>query len=418
MFGSNTLSWNEGSMGLRPEWPWRARRERISCLDESVQCWNLFLLPPPPAIFLFHTSSDQCWEFSQWFRRWSFNLQNSIAPSSSRGNCPCRRRVFNLFATGYAWSDGAPGSTSVHLLSPRGKVLVDEQAQVGLRGFAFAFDRLAKVNTSVFNAGSSVFVTEISCLLSSCSLSIKSVAKLFNPWEILTHEWEMSFFTDSILISTAYLPCRLLVVTSDTGPILVFPRIQPFGSVDHSSRGKVYSQHVSGSVNCENSSVSFVIKCCPTSTVFRNLASVQIFINRSCCASLAIRSFSARNFSCAGISIEGLGVILNHFAGSNNGSDCPANTGLTRSCLANSVFITQIWDCSIDTELINRKLCEKQIQSYLHRHRSVSIIFHLPCFWAFLGTLDVARKTGCPLSLNLLVISSATLSHSPRGLSM
>ena len=31
-----------------------------------------------------------------------FNLQNSIAPSSSRGNCPCRRRVFSLFATGYA----------------------------------------------------------------------------------------------------------------------------------------------------------------------------------------------------------------------------------------------------------------------------------------------------------------------------
>ena len=36
----------------------------------------------------------------------------------------------------------------------------------------------------------------------------------------------------------------------------------------------------------------------------------------------------ANNFSCAGISIEGLGVVINYFAGSNSGSDCPANTGL------------------------------------------------------------------------------------------
>ena len=51
------------------------------------------------------------------------------------------------------------------------------------------------------------------------------------------------------------------------GPILVFPLIQPFGSVDFSSRGKMYSRHATGSVNCENSSVCFVMKYCPTSTV-------------------------------------------------------------------------------------------------------------------------------------------------------
>ena len=34
------------------------------------------------------------------------------------------------------------------------------------------------------------------------------------------------------------------------GPNLVFPRIQLFGSVDFSSRGKVYSRHVTGIVNC------------------------------------------------------------------------------------------------------------------------------------------------------------------------
>ena len=36
-------------------------------------------------------------------------------------------------------------------------------------------------------------------------------------------------------------------VTSNTGPILVFPRIQPFGSVDFSSLGKVFSRRVTDS---------------------------------------------------------------------------------------------------------------------------------------------------------------------------
>ena len=100
LFGINLLSCSEGSMGLRPEWPWRARRWRISCPDGSVQYWNLLLLPPPSAILLFHTSSDQYWEYPIPFRRSSFSLQNLIASSSSRGNSPCRRRVFILLATG------------------------------------------------------------------------------------------------------------------------------------------------------------------------------------------------------------------------------------------------------------------------------------------------------------------------------
>ena len=39
---------------------------------------------------------------------------------------------------------------------------------------------------------------------------------------------------------------------------------------------KCYSRQATESVNCESSSVSFVMKYCPTSTVFRNPASVQI----------------------------------------------------------------------------------------------------------------------------------------------
>ena len=65
-------------------------------------------------------------------------------------------------------------------------------------------------------------------------------------------------------------------MTANTGPIIVFPQIQPFGSEKLSSLGKVYSRHVTDSANCANSSVSNVMNL--TSTVVRNPASVQILM--------------------------------------------------------------------------------------------------------------------------------------------
>ena len=115
--------------------------------------------------------------------------KNSIAPSSSRGNWPWRRRVLNRFDTGLAIFDWVPGSMSVHILSQIGTVLVDEQEEVRLRGFALAFDLFAIASTFVFNANSSNFISEVSCSLPSSSLLLKSVTNLFNPWEIQTHEW-------------------------------------------------------------------------------------------------------------------------------------------------------------------------------------------------------------------------------------
>ena len=70
------------------------------------------------------------------------------------------------------------GSISVQVLSPMGKVFGDEQVEVRLRGFALAFDRLAKASTFVFNANSSNCISEVSCSLSS-SLLLKSVTNLF-----------------------------------------------------------------------------------------------------------------------------------------------------------------------------------------------------------------------------------------------
>ena len=41
--------------------------------------------------------------------------------------------------------------------------------------------------------------------------------------KILSKEWELYLFIDMIPISTQYLPCKQQFVTSNTGPVLVFP---------------------------------------------------------------------------------------------------------------------------------------------------------------------------------------------------
>ena len=110
-------------------------------------------------------------------------------------------------------------------------------------------------------------------------------------------------------------------MTSNIGPILVFLESNLSGQLIF--HRKVYSRHVTGSVNCKNSSVSFVMKYCPTYTVFKNPAKIQIFITRSCCESLSTRSsYFYNRSSCAGSSLEGGGVLINKLFGTNNWSDC------------------------------------------------------------------------------------------------
>ena len=113
------------------------------------------------------------------------------------------------------------------------------------------------------------------------------------------------------------------------GPIFGVPSNPTFRVRYCSSLGKMYSRHATESVNCENCSVSLVMKYCPTSTVVRNPASVQILSTRFCCDSLSTRSwYFCNRSSCAGSSVEGVGVFVNKLAGSNNGSDYPASLGL------------------------------------------------------------------------------------------
>ena len=76
----------------------------------------------------------------------------------------------------------------------------------------------------------------------------------------------MSSLRDQNLISTPCLPCKQLVVTSNTGPIFVLPWIHPLGCDDPSSLGRVYSRHALQK-NC--SSVSLVMKYCPILMSFK-----------------------------------------------------------------------------------------------------------------------------------------------------
>ena len=87
---------------------------------------------------------------------------------------------------------------------------------------------------------------------------------------------------------------------------------------------------------------------------------------------LSTRSlYFCNKVSCAGISIECLGVVINKSAGAKSGSDYSATTSVP-------VLVWQpVYSSHTSLRLLRR-----------YRHRSVLIIFHLLCFWAFLETLD------------------------------
>ena len=74
--------------------------------------------------------------------------------------------------------------------------------------------------------------------------------------------------------------------------------------------------------------MSCVLKYCRISTVVKNPASVKILVARFYCESLSTRSWYFCRSSCAGSSVEGVGVFINELVGPNNGSDCLTSTGL------------------------------------------------------------------------------------------
>ena len=199
--GINTLSCNEGSMKLRPEWPWRGSEIknflswRISTILKAF-----FLFPPPFASVLFHFSSVQCWDCTRSFRRYSFILQNSNV----------EERVLSCFLTlGERLANKFLAQHQSTFFPQWGKVLVDELARVSLCGFASAFGRLAQASTFVFKGkifelhlGGFLLVVVVLLVVAQVRDQLIQAMRNSDP------RVRMSLFIHSILIATPYLPCR------------------------------------------------------------------------------------------------------------------------------------------------------------------------------------------------------------------
>ena len=124
--------------------------------------------------------------------------------------------------------------------------------------------------------------------------------------------------------------------------------------------GKLYSRQATDSVDCEG-----ILQCLLSWSTVRlqllseNPSSGQIFINRSGCWSFSTRSLYFWNrFSCARVSVKGVGVFIT-LAKQWVRLSCQYKS--LRSYLAGFTLLTQIWDCSVDTELINRNNRAKKV---------------------------------------------------------
>ena len=138
----------------------------------------------------------------------------------------------------------------------------------------------------------------------------------------------------------------------------MFPRIQPFGSDELSSLGKVYSRQATESVNCENSSVSSVMKHCPTSNVVRNPASVQILIT---CLVVITFQFVPDIFAIDLLLVQDRHskVCLSCFSWHEQWVRLSCHNKSPGSIMTGVTFFAHLGDCSVDTELIDGKKCAK-----------------------------------------------------------
>ena len=139
---------------------------------------------------------------------------------------------------------------------------------------------------------------------------------------------------------------------------------------------------------------------------FENPASIQMFINRSGCGSFSTRSLCFCNrFSCARISIEGVGVIIYKSAGAK----------MDQIALPQqfSLFLFDNY-CILHTNLRLFRRYRADWQKWCAKNRFNRISIGTDMYRLFFETMDwlVAPKTGCPLSLNLIIINSATVPFS------
>ena len=182
--------------------------------------------------------------------------------------------------------------------------------------FCFCLWLACKSLASNINSNSSNWTSEV-----SCSLLFK-LTHLWEPWEILTQEWELSLFMGMILISTPCLPCKnwlqLLIRAQfwcSLGSILLVVILLHL-LVECTHDGRCMKSWEFRSV--------FRHKYCPISTTLRNPASIQNLLNLSCFDSFSIRSSYCWNwkFWYAGSSLsKGTSVLI-----ALSTIDCPITT--------------------------------------------------------------------------------------------
>ena len=162
-----------------------------------------------------------------------------------------------------------------------GKVLVDKLEGVRLCGVALAFDRLAqskyiRLQRRIFELHLRGFLFDVVVLLVA-QIRDQLIHAMRNSDPrvriVFVYKCKSNFHSILTLYATG---CDF-----QFGPNFGVPSNPTFlALIIFHHLAKMYSRHATKSVNCENSSVSFVLKYCPTSTVVRNPASVQILITR------------------------------------------------------------------------------------------------------------------------------------------
>ena len=400
LLGITTLSCRVGSIGLRPEWPWRARRCTIF-LEESVQYWYLFLIPPPP-VMLFFLVVRPMRTVREMFLKIRFN-----SPELNRSI------IFSMYLI--AMTKKMNQFLRYFIIGER----IFPWFNIGPRSFP-------NRNGSWGRAGRFSFLWFCFGLWSVCKILRIQFTRIFfelNFWNFLFivvqihHKlvWSMRNSDPGVRINSVHrhnsdlnsvFTVQPTSCNFQYGHNLVFPWIHPFGCDVSSSLDRVYSRQATAR-NCKN---------CPISTTFRNPASIQILHNSSCCDSFSIRSpncCNRRSLWVRSSQSKGTSVLIT--LDTNEELDCPPR--LLSSIVKGFVLFTHFCDCSVKTELIYRNNYAKnslnrfQISTIVHRQFSMSLLLSRP-----LDNGLVARKIGCPLSANSNIILSVILSHSPCGL--
>ena len=276
------------------------------------------------------TSSDQHWEHSNLFWRSSFSLQDSIAPSSSRGSSPCRRRVFVSLIELSSWFNINPFSFK-NWYSPW------RWTSSGRSSRLCFFSLASSCKRKYFRLRCGALLLDVVVLLvdqvcdqfvqvmrnSEPRVRIAFIYRFWFPLHIfLASSWlwlltRVQFWCSLQSNLSGQLICRL-VVTCTHNMSLALQNVRLVSVFCH----EVLSDLNSCQESCINTNLwshDFVVRACISTNLYQSICLWKLF-----------HSFFVllQYIFCARLSIENVGVVINKSAGAKNGSNCSATTSL------------------------------------------------------------------------------------------